>query len=154
VIADLSHITEESKVRLNLMSHQKIEETFHRMGAITTRFLTAVNYRGNPALPLFPWYPQSSSSSVSTGRSHTAPSSSSCPPYQAAFYPARLPAHPPLRMSSLGGLLSEVLHLHMQQHQEGQDWHYEHLHLTSTSTSSTSSNIGSFLIHCRCSSVR
>jgi hypothetical protein len=39
------------------MSHQEISETFLRMGAITRRFLAAVNYRGNPALPLFPWYP-------------------------------------------------------------------------------------------------
>jgi hypothetical protein len=39
------------------MSHQEIEETFHRMGAITMKFLAAVNYRDNPALPLFPWYP-------------------------------------------------------------------------------------------------
>jgi hypothetical protein len=69
------------------MSHQEIEETFHRMGAITRRFLVVVNYRSNPTLPLFPRYPQSSSSSASTGRSHATPSSSSRPPYQAAFYP-------------------------------------------------------------------
>jgi hypothetical protein len=81
VVVDLSRIVEESKARLNLMSHQEIEETFHRMGAITTRFLVTVNYRGNPALPLFPRYP----SFASTGRSHTAPSSSSRPPYQVAF---------------------------------------------------------------------
>jgi hypothetical protein len=62
-----------------------------------------VNCRGNPALPLFPRYPQSSSNSASTGRSHAAPSSSSRPPYQAAFYPARPLSHPPLRMSPLGG---------------------------------------------------
>jgi hypothetical protein len=99
------------------------------MGAITTRFLVVVNYRDNPALPLFPWYPQSSYSSASTGRSHTAPSSSSRPPYQSAFYPARPPAHPPLRMSQLGGLLSEVLHLQVHQHQEGQDRHHEDPHL-------------------------
>jgi hypothetical protein len=54
VIADLSHIVEDSTVRLNQMSHQEIVETFLRMGAITRRFLVAVNYRGNPALPLFP----------------------------------------------------------------------------------------------------
>jgi hypothetical protein len=54
-------------------------------------------------LPLFPRYPQSSSSSASTSRSHAAPSSSSRPPYQAVFYPARPPAHPPLRMFPLGG---------------------------------------------------
>jgi hypothetical protein len=103
VIADLSHIIEDSTARLDQMSHQEIAETFLRMGAITRRFLAAVNYRGNPALPLFPRYPQSSSSSASTGRSHAAPSSSSRPSYQAAFYPARPPAHPPLRMSPLGG---------------------------------------------------
>jgi hypothetical protein len=108
-------------VRLNQMSHQEIKVAFHKIGAITTRFLAAVNYRGNPALPLFPRYPQSSSSSASTGRSHAAPSSSSRRPYQAAFYPAHPPAHPPLRMSPLGGLLLEVLHLHVHQHQEGQD---------------------------------
>jgi hypothetical protein len=85
------------------MSHQEIAETFHKMGAITMRFLAAVNYHANPALPLFPRYPQSSSSSTSTGRSHAAPSSSSQPPYQAAFYPARPLAHPPLKMSPLGG---------------------------------------------------
>jgi hypothetical protein len=73
------------------------------MGAITSRFLAAVNYRGNPALPLFPRYPKSSSTAASTGRSHVAPSSSSRPPFQAAFYPARRPAHPPFRMSPLGG---------------------------------------------------
>jgi hypothetical protein len=129
VVVDLAHIIEESKVRLNLMSHQEIEETFHRMGAITTRFLAAVNYRDNPALPLFPQYPQSSSSFASTGRSHTAQSSSSRPPYQAAFYPVRRPVHPPLRMSPLGGLLSEVLHLHVHQHQEGLDRHHEDPHL-------------------------
>jgi hypothetical protein len=39
------------------MSHQVIEHTFDRMEAITTRFLAAVNYRNNPALPLFPRYP-------------------------------------------------------------------------------------------------
>jgi hypothetical protein len=44
-----------------------------------------------------------SSSSASTNCSHAAPSSSSRPPYHAAFYPARPPAHPPLRMSPLGG---------------------------------------------------
>jgi hypothetical protein len=49
--------------------------------------------------------PQSSSNTASTGRSHATPSSSSRPPYHAAFYPA----HRPLRMSPLGGLLSEVL---------------------------------------------
>jgi hypothetical protein len=81
------------------MSRQEIAKTFLRMGAITRRFLAAVNYRGNPALPLFPRYPQSSSSSASTGRSHAAPSSLSRPPYQVAFYSAR----PPLRMSPLGG---------------------------------------------------
>jgi hypothetical protein len=57
VIADLSHIIEDSTARLTQMSHQKIAETFHRMGAITTRFLAAVSYRGNPTLPLFPRYP-------------------------------------------------------------------------------------------------
>jgi hypothetical protein len=40
------------------MSHQEIAETFLRMGAITRRFLAAVNYPGNPALPLFPQYPR------------------------------------------------------------------------------------------------
>jgi hypothetical protein len=65
------------------MSHQGIEETFHRTGAITTRFLAAVNYRGNPALPLFPWYPQTSSSSASTGCSYATLLSSSRPPYHA-----------------------------------------------------------------------
>jgi hypothetical protein len=94
-------------VRLNQMSHQKIEETFHRMRTITTRFLAAINYRGNPAIPLFPQYPQSSFSSASTGRSHAAPSSSSRPPYQVAFYPARPPTHPPLGMSPLGGAFSQ-----------------------------------------------
>jgi hypothetical protein len=57
VIADLSHIVGESKARLNLMSHQEIEHTFDRIQAITTSFLAAVNYRGNPALLLFPRYP-------------------------------------------------------------------------------------------------
>jgi hypothetical protein len=85
------------------MSHQEIAETFLGMGAITRRFLVAVNYRGNPTLPLFPRYPQSSSSSASTGRSHVTPSSSSQPPYQVAFYPTRPLAHPPLRMSPLWG---------------------------------------------------
>jgi hypothetical protein len=85
------------------MSHQEIKETFHRMGAITRRFLAAVNYRSNPTLPLFPRYPQSSSSSASTGRSHPALSSTSRPPYQVAFYLVHPPAHPPLRMSQLGG---------------------------------------------------
>jgi hypothetical protein len=123
LIADLSHIVEDSTARLNQMSHQEIAKTFLGMGAITRRFLTAVNYRGNPSLPLFPQYPQSSSNSTSTGPSHTAPTSSPRPPYQAAFYPAHPPAHPPLRMSPLGGLLSEVLH------QEGQDRHHEDPHL-------------------------
>jgi hypothetical protein len=85
------------------MSHQEIVETFLKMGAITWRFLAAVNYHGKPALPLFPRYPQSSSSSASIGHSHAAPLSSSQPPYQEAFYPARPPVHPPLRMSPLGG---------------------------------------------------
>jgi hypothetical protein len=103
VIADLSRMVEDSTARLDQMSHHEISETFHRMCAITRRFLVAVNYRGNPALPLFPRYPQSSSSSASTGRSHAAPSSSSGPPFQAAFYPVHPSAHPPFRMSPLGG---------------------------------------------------
>jgi hypothetical protein len=74
-IADLSHIVEDSTTRLDQMSHQEIAETFLRMGAITRRFLAAVNYRGNPTLPLFPRYLQSSSSSASTGRPHATPSS-------------------------------------------------------------------------------
>jgi hypothetical protein len=57
VIADLSGIIGESKARLNFLSNQEIEQTFDKMLAITTRFLVAVNYRGNPALPLFPRYP-------------------------------------------------------------------------------------------------
>jgi hypothetical protein len=81
----------------------KISDAFLRMGAITSRFLAAVNYHDNPTLPLFPRYPQSSSSTASTVRSHTASSSSSRPPFQAAFYPARPPAHPPFRMSPLAG---------------------------------------------------
>jgi hypothetical protein len=76
IISDLSRIVEDSTARLDQMSHQEISETFLGMGVITRRFLAVVNYRGNPALPLFPRYPQSSSSSVSTGRSHAAPSSS------------------------------------------------------------------------------
>jgi hypothetical protein len=103
VVEDLSRIVEDSMARLDQMSHQEISDTFLRMGAITRRFLAAVNYRGNPALPLFPQYPQSSSSSASTGRSHAAPSSSSRPPFQAAFYPAHPLAHPPFRMFPLGG---------------------------------------------------
>jgi hypothetical protein len=78
------------------MPHQEIAETFLRMGAITRRFLAVANYRDNPALPLFPWYAQSSSTSTSTSRSHATSSSSSRPPFQAAFYPACPPAHPPL----------------------------------------------------------
>jgi hypothetical protein len=81
VIADLSHIIEDSAARLTQISHQEIAKTFHRMGAITTRFLVAVNYHGNPNLPLFPRYPQWSSIFASTGHSHTALSSSSQPPY-------------------------------------------------------------------------
>jgi hypothetical protein len=103
MIADLSGIVEDSTARLDQMSYQEISETFLKMGAITRRFLAAVNYRGNPALPMFPWYPQSFSSSASTGCSHAPPSSSSQPPFQVAFYPARPPAHPPFRMSPLGG---------------------------------------------------
>jgi hypothetical protein len=103
VIADFSCIVEDSTVRLDQMSHQEISEMFLGMGAITRRFLAAMNYRGNPALPLFPRYPQSSSSSASTGRSHVAPSSSSRPPFQPASYLVRPPAHPPFRMSPLGG---------------------------------------------------
>jgi hypothetical protein len=94
------------------MSHQEIAETFLRMGAITRRFLAAVNYHDNPALPLFPRYP----TSASTSRSHAAPSSSSRPPFQAAFYTAHPPAHPPFRMSPLGGLLSVVMRLHVHPH--------------------------------------
>jgi hypothetical protein len=91
-----SYIVEDSTARLDQMSHQEVAETFLRMGAITRRFLAVVNYRGNPALPLFPRYPQSSSSSALTVRSHVAPSSSSRPPFQAALYPAR-----PLRILPL-----------------------------------------------------
>jgi hypothetical protein len=54
MIADLSHIIEDSTARLTQMSHQEIAEMFHRMGAITTRFLFAVNYRGNSTLPRCP----------------------------------------------------------------------------------------------------
>jgi hypothetical protein len=129
VIADLSRIVEDSTVRQDRMSHQEIAETFLRMGAITSRFLVAVNYRGNSALPLFPRYPQSSSTSASTSRPHAAPWSSSRPPFQAGFYPACPPVHPPFRMYPLGGLLSEVLRLHVHQHQEGQDRHHEDPHL-------------------------
>jgi hypothetical protein len=77
MIVDLSHIVEDSTARLDKMSHQEIAETFLRMGAITRRFLTVMNYCGNPTLPLFPRNPQSSSSR---------------PPYQTAFYTAR-PRH-------------------------------------------------------------
>jgi hypothetical protein len=103
VIADLSCIVEDSTARLDQMFHQEISDTFLGMGAITRRFLAAVNYRGNPTLPLLPRYPQSSSSTASTGRSDAAPSSSSRPPFQAAFYPARPPVHHFFRMSPLGG---------------------------------------------------
>jgi hypothetical protein len=99
VIADLSRIVDDSTARLDRMSHQEIADTFLRMGAITRRFLAAVNYRGNPDLPLFPRYP----TSASTSRSHAALCSSSQPPFQAAFYPARPPVHPPFRMYPLGG---------------------------------------------------
>jgi hypothetical protein len=102
MIADLSHIVEDLMARLDQMSHQEIAETFLRMGAITRSFLAVVNYRDNPALPLFPRYPQSSSSSASTGHSHAVPSSSSQPLFQTALYPTR-PPHPPFRMSPLGG---------------------------------------------------
>jgi hypothetical protein len=98
VIADLSRIVDDSTARLDRMS-QQIAEMFPRMGAITRRFLAAVNYRINPALPLFPRYP----TSASTSRSHAAPSSSSRPPFQIAFYLAPPPAYPPFRMSPLGG---------------------------------------------------
>jgi hypothetical protein len=54
VIADILHFIWESKARLNLMSLQKIEQTWDRMQTITTRFFAAVNYRGNLALPQFP----------------------------------------------------------------------------------------------------
>jgi hypothetical protein len=157
VVADLSRIIEESKVRLNLISHQEIEETFHRMGAITTRFLSAVNYRVNPALPLFPRYPQSSSNSTSTGRSHTPPSSSSRPPYQAAFYPARPPTHPPWRMSPLGGAFSQRSCTYTcTSTRRARTGTTGTCTWTSTSTrsSSTSSSTGSFLVHWRCSSVQ
>jgi hypothetical protein len=50
VIADLSRIVEDSTARLDQMSHQEILETFLTMGAITRRFITVVNYRGNPTL--------------------------------------------------------------------------------------------------------
>jgi hypothetical protein len=79
VIVDISHILRESRARLNLMSHLEIEHMWGRMQGITTRFLTAVNYRGNPTLLLFPRYPQSSSSSALTACSYQAPSSSSRP---------------------------------------------------------------------------
>jgi hypothetical protein len=127
MIADLSRIVEDSTARLDQMSHQEILETFLRMSAITRRFLAVVNYHGNPTLPLFPRYLLSSSSSASTGRSHAAPSSSSRPP----LYPMRPPAHPPFKMSPLGGggLLSEVLRLHMHPHQEGHGRHHEDPHL-------------------------
>jgi hypothetical protein len=94
MIADLSRIVDDSTAWLDQMSYQEIVET-----SITRRFLAMVNYRGNPALPLFPRY----ATSASTSRSHTASSSSSQPPFQAAFYPARPPAHPPFRMSPLWG---------------------------------------------------
>jgi hypothetical protein len=57
VIADISRIVEDSMARLDQMPHQEIAETFLKMGAISRRFLAAVNYRGNLALPLFSWYP-------------------------------------------------------------------------------------------------
>jgi hypothetical protein len=107
VIADLSRNIGESKARLNLMSHWEIEQTWDRMQAITTRFLAAVNYHGNPALPLLPQYPQLSSSSTSTCRSYQAPSSLSRPAYPTTLYAssfvARPLVHPPWRLSPLGG---------------------------------------------------
>jgi hypothetical protein len=158
VIANLSHIIEDSTVRLTQMSHQEIAETFHMMGAITTRFLAGVNYRGNPALPLFPRYPQSSSSSALTGRSHAAPSSSSWPPYQAAFYPARPPAHPPFRMSLLGGGSSQRSCAYTctstRRARTGTTRTHTYTSTSFSSNSSTSSSTGSFLVHWCCSYVR
>jgi hypothetical protein len=131
MIADLSRIVEDSTARLDQMSHQEISEMFLTMGAITRRFLVVVNYRGSSSLSLFPRYPQLSSSSASAGRSHAAPLSSLRPPFQPALYPTRPPAHPPFRISPLGGLLSEVsrLHVHPHPHQEGHDRHHEDPHL-------------------------
>jgi hypothetical protein len=77
------------------------------MQGITTRFLVVVNYHDNPTLPLFQWYPQSSSSFASTGCSYQTPSSSSRPPFPTTFYASsfvpRPPVHPPWRMHPLGG---------------------------------------------------
>jgi hypothetical protein len=104
-----------------------------------------VNYRSNPVLPLFPQYPQSSSSSASTGRSHVAPSSSSRPPYQAAFYPAHPLAHPPLRMSPLGGSSQRSCAYTCTSTMSDR---------TRTCTSTSSSSSGSFLIPWNCSFVK
>jgi hypothetical protein len=76
------------------MTHQDIEQMWDRMQGITTRFLAAVNYRGNSALSLFPQYPQSSSSSASTGRSYRSLLSSSRPPFPVTFYVSLFVARP------------------------------------------------------------
>jgi hypothetical protein len=57
VIAEISHMLGEARRRLPLMGYQEHEQTYERMHGITTRFLTAVNYDGNVALPIFPHYP-------------------------------------------------------------------------------------------------
>ena len=104
---------------------QEMAPTEHRLTyetqlVVATRFLSAVNYGGNDALPIFPRHPASSSSSASTGRSYQAPSSFSRPPFPADTFPSssgmRHPhmfTVPPVfvaRPSPLGGGKSTSVH--------------------------------------------
>jgi hypothetical protein len=130
VIVNLSHIVEVSTARLNQMSHQEIEETFHRMGAI----IQEVPCRGQLTR-------QTRSTTVSTVPPVVLQLRLdwSFPRYTVVLVTATLPGgflpDAPSGASSLEDVssrrasLSEVLHLPMHQHQEGQDRHHEDPHL-------------------------
>jgi hypothetical protein len=159
VIVNLSHIVEVSTARLNQMSHQEIEETFHRMGAI----IQEVPCRGQ--LPR-----QTRSTTVSTVPPVVLQLCLdwSFPRYTVVLVTATLPRgflpNAPSSASSLSSLEDVSARRAFSQRSctypctstrrartgttRTRTWTS-----TSTSSSSTSNSTGSFLVPWRCSSV-
>ena len=115
VIAQTVSIAREAKSRLLTMTPTDHDQTYDKLLAVSTRFLSAVNYGANEALPIFSRHPASSSSSASTGRSYQAPSSFHRPPFTATFPTAPSGKGPPPSMfvsppSCLGAGTSTSMH--------------------------------------------
>jgi hypothetical protein len=83
MIAEMVNIVRDAKSRVLSIGPIDHDQMYDRMLAAATRFLSAVNYIGNEALPISPCHPVSSSSSASTGHSYQASSSFSRPPFSA-----------------------------------------------------------------------